>query len=82
MAKEFGANAVTICSDSKLVVSQIKGEYQAKELIMQKYLPKVRDALLGLCKFEIRHIPSEEDIKLPFCPNSPAQRRHQITILW
>jgi ribonuclease HI len=27
MAKELGANAVTICSNSRLVVSQIKGEY-------------------------------------------------------
>jgi ribonuclease HI len=53
MAKELGANAVTICSDSKLVVSQTKGEYKAKELIMQKYLAKFRDPLLGLSKFEI-----------------------------
>ena len=36
MAKELGTNAITIYSDSKLVVSHIKGEYQAKELIMQK----------------------------------------------
>jgi hypothetical protein len=63
MAKELGANAVTICSDSKLVVSQIKGEYQAKEIIMQKYLAKVRDALVGLSKFEIRHIPREENAR-------------------
>jgi ribonuclease HI len=40
MAKELGANAITICSDSKLVVSQIKGEYEAKELIMQNISPK------------------------------------------
>jgi hypothetical protein len=28
---------------------------------MQKYLPKVRDALLGLSKFEIRYILKEEN---------------------
>jgi ribonuclease HI len=77
--QKLGVNAVTICSDSKLVVSQIKGEYQAKELIMQKYLAKVRDALLGWSKFEIRHIPMHGQT---FYPNSPAQRRHQTTILW
>jgi hypothetical protein len=27
---------------------------------MQKYRAKVRDALVGLSKFEIRHIPTEE----------------------
>jgi hypothetical protein len=32
MAKELGANAVTICSDSKLVVSQIKGNTKRKSL--------------------------------------------------
>jgi ribonuclease HI len=61
MAKELGANAVTIYSDSRLVVSKIKGKYQEKEPIMQKYIAKVRDALVGLSKFEIRHIPKEEN---------------------
>jgi hypothetical protein len=63
MAKELGANAVTICSDSRLVVSHIKGEYQEKEPIMQKYLAKVRDALVGLSKFEIIHIQREENAR-------------------
>jgi hypothetical protein len=30
---------------------------------MQKYLAKVRDALVGLSKFEIRHIPREENVR-------------------
>ena len=30
---------------------------------MQKYLAKVRDALVGLSKFEIRHIPMEENAR-------------------
>jgi ribonuclease HI len=62
-AEELGENVVTICSDSRLVVSQIKGEYEAKEPIMQKYLAKVRDALVGQSKFEIRHIPREENAR-------------------
>jgi len=53
MAKELGATAIVICSDSQLVVSQIKGDYQAKEPILQKYLTKVGDNLLGLSMFEI-----------------------------
>ena len=35
MAKELGVTAVTICSDSQLVVSQIKGDYQAKEPVLE-----------------------------------------------
>ena len=32
--KELGATAITLCSDSQLVVSQIKGEYQAREPLL------------------------------------------------
>jgi ribonuclease HI len=63
MAKELGATAVTICLDSRLIVSQIKGEYQTKEQIMQKYLTKVRDSLVGLSKFEIKHISREQNAR-------------------
>ena len=34
VVKEMGASAITVCSYSKLIVSQIKGEYQAKEPMM------------------------------------------------
>jgi ribonuclease HI len=60
-AKELGATAITLCSDSQLVVSQIKGEYQAREPLLQRYLAKVKESLLGLSKFEIKHIPREEN---------------------
>jgi ribonuclease HI len=53
VAKELGATAITLCSDSQLVVSQIKGEYQAREPLLQRYLAKVKESLLGLSKFEI-----------------------------
>jgi ribonuclease HI len=42
VAKEMGASTIIVCSYPKLIVSQIKGEYQAKEPMMQKYLAKVR----------------------------------------
>jgi hypothetical protein len=30
---------------------------------MQKYLAKVRDSLVGLSKFQIKHIPREENAR-------------------
>jgi ribonuclease HI len=60
-AEELGATAITLCSDFQLVVSQIKGEYQAREPLLQRYLTKVKESLLGLSKFEIKHIPKEEN---------------------
>jgi ribonuclease HI len=60
-AKELGTTAITLRSDSQLVVSQIKGEYQAKEPLMQKYLALVKESLNGLSKFEIKHVPRHEN---------------------
>jgi ribonuclease HI len=57
-AKELGATTITLCSDSQLVVSQIKGDYQAKEPMMQKYIALVKESLLG---FEIKYVPRSEN---------------------
>jgi len=43
IARELGAQLVKICSDSQLMVSQVRGEYQAKEPILQQYLQKVKE---------------------------------------
>jgi ribonuclease HI len=59
--KESGATTVALCSDSQLVVSQIRGDYQAKEPLMQKYLALVRENLVGLSRFEIKHVPRSEN---------------------
>ena len=38
LGKALGVKNLLIQSDSKLVIEQIKGEYEAKEERMQKYL--------------------------------------------
>jgi ribonuclease HI len=65
-AKQLGATAITLCSDSQLVVSQIKGEYHAKEPLLQRYLAKVKEGLFGLSKFEIEHIHRKENSRAYF----------------
>jgi hypothetical protein len=42
-------------------VFQIKGDYQAKEPLMQKYLALVKESLVGFSKFEIKHVPRSEN---------------------
>jgi ribonuclease HI len=76
----LGATAVTICSDSRLVVYQIKGEYQAKESIMQKYLAKVRELLVGLNKFEIKNILLEENARANLLSKLASTKKLRITI--
>ena len=41
LAKEVQAEVLVIFNDSQLIVSQIRGEYQAKGLKMVAYLQKV-----------------------------------------
>lgn len=36
--KELKADSVVLCSDSLLLVSQVNGEFQAKEFVLQLYL--------------------------------------------
>jgi ribonuclease HI len=43
------------------VVSQIRGDYQAKEPLIQKYLALVKESMIGLSKFEIKHVPRAEN---------------------
>ena len=38
LAKEMGVDSLTMKSDSKLVTSQVKGEFQAKDDQLAKYL--------------------------------------------
>jgi len=45
LAHEMGVKKVKWYSDSQLVTSQIKVEYKAKELMLQKYYIALNDAL-------------------------------------
>ena len=42
VVQKIGGKAVEVFSDSRLVVGQVKGELEAKDLKMQKYLNQAR----------------------------------------
>ena len=52
LEKALGVKNLLIQSDSKLVVEQIKGEYEAKEERMQKYLRLTRQLTREFDKVE------------------------------
>ena len=62
-AYHLGAREVTICSDSQLVISQVKGEFQAKEPLLQQYLAKLLDIQKTFNKVEYQHIPRESNAR-------------------
>ncbi|XP_056691885.1 uncharacterized protein [Spinacia oleracea] len=63
MSRAAGATDVLVLSDSQLIVSQVKGEYEAKHEAMIRYLEKVRQEAQQLSNFEVKHIPRSENNK-------------------
>ncbi|XP_021595170.1 uncharacterized protein LOC110602052 [Manihot esculenta] len=65
IAMEVGATDLEINSDSQLVINQVIGTYQARDLTMQKYLAKVKaiEAELGEQGIIVKYqrIPREEN---------------------
>ena len=57
MVQKLGGKAVEIFSDSRLVVGQVKGELEARNVRMQEYLNQVRHLQSGFESFNLLHVP-------------------------
>ena len=53
----MGGKSVKVFSDSKLVVGQVKGEFEAKDERMQGYLSQVKCLQPKFDSFNLLHIP-------------------------
>jgi ribonuclease HI len=62
LSKSMGIKALTIKSDSQLIVGQVKSEYEAKEDRMKKYLTTVKTLLAHFKKVELLQIPREDNV--------------------
>ena len=63
LAKALRAKNVKICGDSRLVISQVNGEYEARDETMMKYLRIVRAMRTHFEECTMEHIPREKNIK-------------------
>ena len=61
LAKDIGAEKIEILSDSMLVVQQLKGEYEAKDDGMIKYLHVVRSLVSEFKYWNITKVPRSEN---------------------
>src|ERR1044072_6162559 len=59
MALDLGVTNLTVNSDSQLVVSQIAGDYQAKDESMAKYLAKVQKLIEQIGAVQVNYVPRE-----------------------
>ena len=57
MVQKMGERIVEIFLDSRLVVGQVKGELEARDVRMQEYLNQVRHLQSGFESFNLLQIP-------------------------
>ena len=57
MVQKMGGKAVKVFSDSKLVVDQVRGDLEARDPRMQKYLCQIRSIQAKFEVFDLSHIP-------------------------
>ena len=62
MVPRMGTKAVKMFSNSRLVVSQMKGELEARDERMQRYLNQVRHLQSEFESFSLLHIPRNGNI--------------------
>ena len=57
MVQIMGGKSIKLFSDSRLVVSQVKGEFEAKDERMQGYLSQVKTMQSKFESFNLLHVP-------------------------
>jgi len=57
MVKKLGKKAIKVFSNSRLVVRQVKGELEARDMRMQEYLDKARQLQSSFESFTIQQVP-------------------------
>ena len=57
MVQRMGGKLIKVFSDSRLVVGQVKGEFEAKDKRMQGYLSQVKCLQSKFDSFDLLHIP-------------------------
>ena len=57
MVQRMGGKSTTMFSDSRLAVSQVKGELEARDERMQGYLTRIKHLQKKFESFDLQHIP-------------------------
>ena len=57
MVQRMGGKSIKLFSDSRLIVGQVRGEFEAKDERMQGYLSQVKCLQLKFDSFDLLHVP-------------------------
>ncbi|XP_025640755.1 uncharacterized protein [Arachis hypogaea] len=63
LAREVGAKILEVNTDSQVVSSQINGDYQTRDSLLQQYLTKVNKLKEGFEHITIQHVPRERNAR-------------------
>lgn len=84
MSIATGAEKIIMTTDSQLILSQIQGTYEARELVMQKYLNRVKQITAGLQSFEVVLVPRTENMEADafskLASSSTIDLKHSVMI--
>nr|KYP58025.1 Transposon Ty3-I Gag-Pol polyprotein [Cajanus cajan] len=63
LARDLGARRLSCNSDSKLMVEQRSGTYQAKDTLQQRYFHMASQQISAFDEFTIHHVPREQNTR-------------------
>ena len=84
MVQKMGGKPMKVFLDSRLVVSQVKGEFEAKDERMQRYLSQVKCLQSEFKSFDLLHIPRSGNAhadSLAMLTTSSAQNLPQVILV-
>ena len=84
MVQRMGGKSVKVFSDSRLVVGQVKGEFEAKDERMQGYLSQVRCLQSEFESFNLLHISKSDNThadSLAMLATSSAQNLPRVILV-
>ena len=63
IAWALGAKYIVLKSDSQLIIGQVKGDFEAKETRMQKYLKLTNQLVSAFHHVEFVQIPRDQNVE-------------------
>ena len=84
MVLRMGGKSIKLFSDSRLVVGQVKGEFEAKDERMRGYLSQVKIMQMEFESFSLLHVPRSGNAHADFLATlatSSAQNLPRIILV-
>ena len=75
MVQKMGVKVVEMFSDSRLVIGQVKGEMEAKDVRMQEYLSQIKCLRPSFDLFSLSHISKSGNTHVDSLPHLPPPQQ-------